>query len=155
MGQVAKDVQADREFLLSHIATLRADMLGHWRLDEERYGRIEDHFQALERASIVALGVAKEATDAARVASEKRFDGVNEFRQTLSDQAATFVARSEYAAGHESLNDKVLALVSRLDRIQASRSGGQETQNLVVPWLVAAVSLMALVASIVIAVLKP
>jgi len=40
----------------------------------------------------------KEATDNARVAMEKRLDGMNEFRSALKDQAVQFVNKDEYAA---------------------------------------------------------
>lgn len=46
-----------------------------------------------DRALAAAFSAAKEAVDKANTASEKRFDGVNEFRAQLSDQAGTFITR--------------------------------------------------------------
>lgn len=43
----------------------------------------------------IALDASKEAIIKAETANEKRFDSVNEFRQTLTDQARTFMARTE------------------------------------------------------------
>jgi hypothetical protein len=48
-----------------------------------------------ERAVTAALDAAGKAVDKAETAAEKRFDSVNEFRQQLADQAATFMPRSE------------------------------------------------------------
>jgi hypothetical protein len=51
------------------------------------------------------------AIDKALAAQEHRFEGVNEFRKTLSDQAATFVSR-------ETLEARVTALAARLDALE-------------------------------------
>jgi hypothetical protein len=43
----------------------------------------------------LALQAAEKAITKAEIATEKRFEGVNEFRQTLSDQARDFANKSE------------------------------------------------------------
>lgn len=48
----------------------------------------------------------------AEIATEKRFDSVNEFRRTLSDQAATFASA-----------ERVDALQQRVDRMEGSSKG--------------------------------
>lgn len=62
---------------------------------------VDTRFEAVEKA------VTK-----AEVATEKRFDGVNEFRQTLTDQNKTFASA-----------ERVDGLAQRLDKIEG-RSGG-------------------------------
>jgi hypothetical protein len=57
--------------------------------------RTEQRFEASEKAILAALTAAKEAVNKAEIAQEKRLDSVNEFRGQLSDQAATFVTRTE------------------------------------------------------------
>ena len=57
-----------------------------------------------------------EAVSKAEVASEKRFDSVNEFRKTLSDQTATFATRADLDAAKELLSSKVDGLKTRADR---------------------------------------
>jgi len=59
----------------------------------ERDRRYTERFDAQEKAVLKA-----------EVASEKRFDGVNEFRRTLSDQAGTFTTRAEMDARFEAVN---------------------------------------------------
>lgn len=43
----------------------------------------------------LALDASDKAIGKAEIASEKRFESVNEFRQTLTDQAGTFIPRKE------------------------------------------------------------
>jgi len=43
------------------------------------------------------------------MATEKRFESVNEFRQTLSDASAKFMTRSESEARHETLLARIEA----------------------------------------------
>jgi|ERR1051326_2162380 hypothetical protein len=54
----------------------------------------------------LALTSAEKAITKAETATEKRFEAVNEFRQTLSDQAATFATKEKV--------DDLSAQVSRL-----------------------------------------
>lgn len=73
-----------------------------------------------EKAVAAALAAAKEAVSKAEAASEKRFESVNEFRQTLSDQTASFLPRPEYDANHKALEDKIDTKCKALeDKIQA------------------------------------
>lgn len=60
-----------------------------------------------ERAVETALSAAKEAVSKAEVATEKRFDAVNEFRGQMADQAAMFLPREEYKTAHEALIEKM------------------------------------------------
>lgn len=55
----------------------------------------EQRFKAQEQAVAFALAASEKATTKADAANEKRFDGVNEFRSQLKDQAATFITRGE------------------------------------------------------------
>ena len=60
--------------------------------------RNEQRFVAQERAVEFALSAARTATEKADLASEKRFEGLNEFRQTLVAQQATLITRTEVGA---------------------------------------------------------
>lgn len=99
--------------LLEHIKALMAekDVRDQQRFDAQTTAT-QAALAAVKEATQAALTAAKEAVVKAENASEKRFEGVNEFRQTLSDQAATFISRSEFNA-----------LKERLDRGEG-RSGG-------------------------------
>jgi hypothetical protein len=62
---------------------------------------------AAERAVATALLSAEKAVTKAEAAAEKRFESINEFRGQLSDQAATFLARSEADARFEAMAEKI------------------------------------------------
>lgn len=55
----------------------------------------DQRFLAAEKAVGVALTDAKVAVQKAEDAQEKRLEGMNEFRKTLTDQASTFVTRTD------------------------------------------------------------
>lgn len=76
-----------------------------------------------EKAVAAALAAAKEAVAKAETASEKRFDAVNEFRQTLSDQTTTFLRIPEYNAQHKALEEKVNILADRMNRTDGKSAG--------------------------------
>ena len=65
---------------------------------------------AAERAVQSALTAAKEAVIKAELASEKRFDSVNEFRGQLKDQQQTLMPRIEAEARFKSIEDKIDAM---------------------------------------------
>lgn len=72
---------------------------------------------------VLALTAAERAVTKAETATEKRFEGVNEFRQTLSDQAATFVSRVEYNAMRDAIVEKMQGLIGRVDKAEAKNQG--------------------------------
>jgi len=111
---------------------------------------------AQEKAINSALIAAKEAVLKAESATEKRFEAVNEFRQTLSDQTATFIPRAEAIQRAEQNAEKITALDkrmtdalsdinSRLDRTAGKSSGVDAFWG----YLVGAVGLLAAVISII------
>jgi hypothetical protein len=71
--------------------------------------QMDQRFVASEKAVASALTAANLATSKAETAAEKRFDSVNEFRQTLSDQTKSFVTL-----------DKFEGVASRVDRIESA-----------------------------------
>lgn len=75
---------------------------------EERDRRYAERFAAQQEALRTALD-----------ATERRFEGVNEFRATLSDQAQTFATRAQVDA----LREIVGALSARVDRAEGGRAG--------------------------------
>jgi Flp pilus assembly protein TadB len=81
--------------------------------------RYQQRFEAQTKAIDAALLAAKEAVTKAENATEKRFESVNEFRDTLSDQAATFITRVEYA----SLEKRVTELATRQENAAGRGQG--------------------------------
>jgi hypothetical protein len=84
---------------------------------EMREGRVQ---MRSETAS--ALTAAKEAVGKAEAATERRFENVNEFRATLSDQAQTFVSKAEWQS-------ETRGLAARISTLELAQSaiGGRST----------------------------
>lgn len=101
-------------------------------------------FTAADKAVTAAMAASEKAVDKAERASEQRFANVNEFRQTLADQATQFISRAEAEARILALDAKMVAAVessnqqrglittrisemqSRLDTTQGSTQGANE-----------------------------
>lgn len=104
-------------------------------LDREFHEHLEQvrHENALafvnsDKAVNAALTSAKEAVTKAEAAAEKRFEGVNEFRRTLSDQAALFLPRTEYHQAHVNLEDRVQDITDRLNRSEGTGFGTRQAR---------------------------
>jgi hypothetical protein len=83
------------------------------------------------------------AINKAETATELRFQSVNEFRNTLSDQQKTFISANEYKSAHQSLidlvtsstktlSDIILTQKERIDKIENLKAGGQNIWILIV-----------------------
>lgn len=69
----------------------------------------------------------QEAVNKAEMSTEKRFEGVNEFRLQLADQQRTFVSKAEYEASHASLINQVNEIKAKLDQYENLKVGGNNT----------------------------
>ena len=77
-------------------------------------------FTDSKEAVTAALTATKEAINKADQANEKRFDAVNEFRSTLSDQQAKLLTRTEYDSAHKSLIEKIDGVENRINRTEGA-----------------------------------
>lgn len=99
-----------------------------WTVDTLKE-HMTQRFADQDKAVQAALLAAKEAVLKAEVASEKRFESVNEFRQQLSDQTNTFLTRNEYAANHSALEDKLTGVVDRMNLADGKTKGSDITMG--------------------------
>jgi hypothetical protein len=97
-----------------------------------------------------ALQAAEKAVTKAEVAAERRFEAVNEFRGQLSDQASTFMPRSEADVRFGSLTKEIADLKATRDEIHGRGVGIEKVWG----FLVAAVLVAGGVVSIVVAVAR-
>jgi hypothetical protein len=97
--------------------------------------------QAVERAAMAEASSAKNAVDKAESATAVRFAGVNEFRQTLSDQAGRLMPRAEVETAVNGLNAKIADLTARIGAMESRGAGIQSGWG----YLVGGISLVALV----------
>jgi hypothetical protein len=103
-------------------------------LIESNDRRYEDRFAASQQAITLGFSAQKSAVDAAlaaqsaavikaEVSTEKRFESVNEFRNTLADQQRNLMPRSEVEVIVRGLTDKIAAMEKAYDASQAERMG--------------------------------
>jgi hypothetical protein len=138
--QIAQAQVPLRDFLSSRQDQQYADILGRIDALDRRFQQVIDErdrqyaqrFQAQQEAVQAALQSAKEAVLKAEDSASKRFDSVNEFRQTLSDQAGSFVRKDAADAQFASVNDRMTELALRVNTIQASGQGRSD----LVGWIV-------------------
>jgi hypothetical protein len=171
-----QEIARERDFANVRLDDLRAATRNQSddriRILDERYATqtkaLDAAFKAAEQAVAVALANAEKATQKAEAASERRFEGVNEFRKALSDQTATFIPRAEYDASFAALADRVasnaarvdsleLRLTSRLDRGEGADTGaaGQRIdQRASLGTVIAAVATLVAVISFVLYIVK-
>jgi len=76
---------------------------------------VDIRFDAQEKAVTAALAAADRAVGKAELASEKRFDSVNEFRAALSDSSRLQMPRAEAEQSMKSVEEKITALTKRVD----------------------------------------
>src|SRR5678809_79588 len=80
-----------------------------------------EKFKSQDEKTNLAMSSSERATTKAEMAVEKRFESVNEFRKSLSDQTATFLSKSEAEPRFQSLAEKVENI-----RINQGASGGRQ-----------------------------
>jgi hypothetical protein len=101
---------------------------------------------AQEKAVLAAMAAAEKAVTKAEVAAEKRFESVNEFRKTLSDQTSTFITRDRF--------DGVVERIDVMDK-RISESTGRDTgKNSLWLLLTGGIAIMLSAASVIILFLK-
>src|ERR1700675_1700082 len=109
------------DVLLTEIRALRTIM-------DERDVRYEQRFKAMDEKTSLALTASEKAVSKAETATEKRFDAVNEFRGTLSDQARLLIPREEVNARFSAYDQKVEALKEQISKdinsLKETRSEG-------------------------------
>lgn len=112
-------------------------------------------FEDLDTKTTLALSAADKAVTKAEVATEKRFEGVNEFRQTLADQAARLMPREEalskFTTVEKDLNALTKEIQNRRDADnQRRRDSSQFTRGWVIPVvIVGAIAVINLIINLV------
>ena len=76
---------------------------------------------------ISALGTVDESNKLAAAAIEKRFESVNEFRRTLSDQTATFITRTEISLTIDNLIRELESIKINVSRLATIAESNEKT----------------------------
>jgi hypothetical protein len=109
--------------------------------------RYEQRFKDSQTAVDAALNAAKEAVLKAEMASEKRFEGVNEFRQTLADQQRTLMPRAEAELRMGAIEARLESITKATSARNAEQKGGREVWAWVFSGVMALVAVGSLVAA--------
>lgn len=107
---------------VSRLAIEAAEKLNERRFADQQIA-VTAALAAQKEAVAAALTAADRAVSKAELAAERRFEGVNEFRGQLSDQAATFISRAEALLQIQTNADKIDALATRIDRTEGRSTG--------------------------------
>jgi hypothetical protein len=113
-------------------------------------------FQSQKEAVAQALASADRAVSKAELATEKRFEAVNEFRATLADQQRTLMPRSEAETIFNALREKLdtinKSLTEKIDaviKLQVSQGGMRTGEKYGWQYAVAIVGLLLTIIGIV------
>ncbi len=123
----------NRELAIPELFQALAEIRNFKDIIVERDRLYQAQFLALEKQTILALSASDKAVTKAEMAAEKRFEGINEFRKTLSDQAAHFMPRLECIAKLDAFSVKLEDLKKELirrDEFQYRESGRGEERDI-------------------------
>lgn len=138
-----------RDFLSARIDQNRADILDRVDSDmkamrlliDERDRLYNERADAKARALQDTLAQTKEAADRAAAELNKRFDSVNEFRQTLSDQAQSFASKDSVEVRFKAVEENIAKNAAELSDIQSRSAGATQLWTIIA----AAIALVAVV----------
>jgi hypothetical protein len=100
-----------------------AEIDGFRALMDERDRRYQERFLAMDEKTGLALTSSEKAVAKAEIATEKRFDSVNEFRGQLKDQASTLLPRAEADVKFSGFSKEIEELKKSVLTAQGRSSG--------------------------------
>ena len=138
--------------------------MSEWTIDTLRE-HFDDKAASVEKKFDEALTLRdqalKSAYESQRVALEKaeqtlekRFDSVNEFRESLSDQQRTFIPRKEVEVLFAALGDRIDRNVAELVALRETVIEAAGRKNATSEYIAYFIALVAVIASVVIYLLK-
>ncbi len=120
------------------------------RLTDAKLANISTLIDAHAGRVALALAAADKAVAKAETATERRFESVNEFRQTLSDQTRSFLSKVEFDAVRDANAVRIADLASRLDKTEGKTVG----LNAGWVYLIGGISVAATLASLIVLVVQ-
>lgn len=100
---------------------------------------------AADKAVNAALSAADRAVAKAEIATEKRFDSVNEFRGALNDNARLLMPRAEAERAFAALGEKIEELTKRVIAHEETAKGAIQGYGWVISILGAVTSVVTLI----------
>lgn len=118
--------------LIPYPAYGQAEELNRYIQLNEKIIRLEEIQKSQKENISLALTAAEKAIIKAEAATEKRFDSVNEFRQTLETQQQTFITSKEAEAKFQAIDDKIEILVANQTLNLGKQTGNNETWGYII-----------------------
>jgi hypothetical protein len=106
---------------------------------DERKAEFNTRFESMDRA----INVATEALD-------KRLDSMNEFRNALKDQTATFITKSDYQSKH----DELVKQIEDLKLSRATMEGKADQNSVNIAYIITFIGLIISIISLLLRFLK-
>jgi hypothetical protein len=126
--------------LYVHLSRIVEDLDKRQTIDlNGRFNLLSTALLAVEKSAAAALASSKEATLKAENAMERRFEGVNEFRGAMGDQATRFITRAEVDSRMVASDKETAGVISRLDRLESRGLGLKEGWG----WLIGVIGVVA------------
>jgi len=117
----------------------------HQRSAEHVDRKVHELVEQLRRENLMRDEAMSTAILKAEAATNHRFESVNEFRATLSDQATKLLTRDEYLAAHQVTVDRINDLATRLTALEslaAGRLAQRTSSGQLYAWAIAGLSLI-------------
>ena len=111
---------------------------------EAQQKALQDALLAAEKAVSTAMASADRAVLKAETAAEKRFEGVNEFRATLADQAARLMPRQESEVSLAAMREKVDSVLIRVNTMEAAKHGASDNTKAILAAIGTAIAIAGL-----------
>ncbi len=84
---------------------------------DQQYAQISAALASTQREAQIIHASSEKAIEKSEVSMEKRFEGVNAFRDQLQDQAATFMPRELAESQAAALNARINELAEKVGKI--------------------------------------
>jgi hypothetical protein len=112
-------------------------------------GALKEHFdqrfQDQDRAVQIAQAAAEKAVDKAEDAQDKRLDGMNEVRDQLKDQAASFPTRAEIDAQLKDLDGRIFLNSQAISDVVGQRKSLDRHWALAIPAIVSILGILVVI----------
>lgn len=116
-------MQGELSSVTSELKQLQERVSALDRLMEAKFVTFDVMVTSQAEKVALALTAADKAVNKAEIATEKRFENMNEFRGQLADQASTLVSRTEFAAKADALGEKLTDITDRINRTEGKGTG--------------------------------
>ncbi len=133
--------QASVQELLADVRELTERVAALDRLMEAKFVTFDVLVRSQAEKVALALTAADKAVTKAEMATEKRFESVNEFRASLADQTTSLVTKTEFGAKVDSLAEKLGDITDRMNRAEGKGAGAGALWG----WIVGALGVLSAV----------